>query len=94
METAPPQREHPHAATNPAATPVTVIVDRHDHPATTAAALDAHQPAAGRITVHPTPAVGAPAALAQDVLAALGKTIIGTNEQYGTWADSLAGAST
>ncbi|WP_327136322.1 hypothetical protein OG585_55430 (plasmid) [Streptomyces sp. NBC_01340] len=55
----------------------------------TAAALQAHAPGAGCITVHPTPAVTTPAALAQDVLHALGKTIIGTSAQHGTWADSL-----
>jgi hypothetical protein len=90
----PPRGEHPYTAPGPATTPVTVLIDPHDQPATTAAALDAHQPAAGRITVHPTPAVGAPAALAQDVLATLGKTCFGTDEQHGTWADSLQPAWT
>ncbi|MFP8963231.1 hypothetical protein ACLIYP_22160 [Streptomyces nanhaiensis] len=85
----PRQREPEGGSHHHGQTPVTVVIDHSDHPAFTAAALDAHAPAAGRITVHPTPAVGTAAALAQDVLHALGKTVIGTREQHGTWADSL-----
>ncbi|MFJ5546506.1 hypothetical protein [Streptomyces sp. NPDC093225] len=76
----------------PATAPVTVVIDQRDDPATTAAALDAHHPAAGIITVHPTPAAGTPAALAHDMLHALGKTVLGAREQHGTWADSLTPA--
>ncbi|MEV6672007.1 hypothetical protein [Streptomyces sp. NPDC051162] len=56
----------------PAAPPVTVLLDPADDAAVTRAALAAHHPAAGRITVHPTPAASG-AALALDILAALGK---------------------
>ncbi|WP_053763688.1 hypothetical protein [Streptomyces sp. AS58] len=56
----------------PAAPPVTVLLDPADDAAVTRAALAAHNPSAGRITVHPTPAATAPA-LALDILAALGK---------------------
>ncbi|GAA2914853.1 hypothetical protein GCM10020221_08170 [Streptomyces thioluteus] len=84
-----PLQQPPAARTGHGPAPVTVVIDRQDDPQVTAAALGTHAPAEGRITVHPTPAVGTPAALAQDVLHALGKTIIGTGEQHGTWADSL-----
>jgi len=66
-----------------------VIVDRHDDPAWTATALRAHDPAAGRVTVHPTPAAGGAAALAQDVLCALGKTLPPAGRDHGAWADAL-----
>ncbi|MFJ2154364.1 hypothetical protein ACIOHB_37200 [Streptomyces microflavus] len=65
--------------------PVTVIHDKDDHPAWTAAA---HEPALGRLTVDPSPANGAPAALAHDLLYALGKRLPQGGETYGTWADS------
>ncbi|MET9701148.1 hypothetical protein ABZY31_30120 [Streptomyces sp. NPDC006529] len=88
-------------AAGPAATPVPapappviVVIDTDDYPATTAQALASHHPAAGRITVDPTPATTAPAALAQDVLHALGKTRFGTPAGHGTWADSLTPAWT
>ncbi|MFF9870358.1 hypothetical protein ACF1G0_34130 [Streptomyces sp. NPDC013953] len=68
--------------------PVTVIHDRDDHPAWTAAAHAAHEPALGRLTVDPSPANGAPAALAHDLLYALGKRLPQGGETYGTWADS------
>uniref|UniRef100_A0AAU1I9U2 Uncharacterized protein n=1 Tax=Streptomyces sp. NBC_00180 TaxID=2903632 RepID=A0AAU1I9U2_9ACTN len=56
----------------PAASPVTVLLDPADDAAVTRAALAAHNPSAGRVTVHPTPAASA-RALALDILAALGK---------------------
>jgi hypothetical protein len=68
--------------------PVTVIHDKDDHPAWTAAAHAAHEPALGRLTVDPSPANGAPAALAHDLLYALGKRLPQDGETYGTWADS------
>ncbi|MFE1775601.1 hypothetical protein [Streptomyces sp. NPDC059008] len=68
--------------------PVTVIHDKDDHPAWTAAAHAAHEPALGRLTVDPSPANGAPAALAHDLLYALGKRLPQGGEKYGTWADS------
>ncbi|MCX4800039.1 hypothetical protein OG497_40150 [Streptomyces sp. NBC_01242] len=68
--------------------PVTVIHDKDDHPAWTAAAHTAHEPVLGRLTVDPSPANGAPAALAHDLLYALGKRLPQDGETYGTWADS------
>ncbi|WP_338692524.1 hypothetical protein V2W30_39410 [Streptomyces sp. Q6] len=56
----------------PAAPPVTVLLNPADDAAVIRAALAAHHPAAGRITVHPTPAASG-TALALDILAALGK---------------------
>lgn len=76
------------------APPVTILIDTDDHPATTAQALASHHPAAGRITIDPTPATTAPAALAQDVLHALGKTCFGAPAGHGAWADSQAPAWT
>ncbi len=67
---------------------VTVLIDKDDHPAWTAAAHTAHEPALGRLTVDPSPANGAPAALAHDLLSALGKRLPQGGETYGTWADS------
>jgi hypothetical protein len=68
---------------------VTVIVDRWDEYSFSAAALHAHHPGLGRITVQPTPANTAPASLAQDILYTLGKRLPRSAEQFGTWADSL-----
>jgi hypothetical protein len=67
---------------------VTVLIDKDDHPDWTAAAHTAHHPALGRLTVDPSPANGAPAALAHDLLYALGKRLPHGGETYGTWADS------
>ncbi|MFI9328922.1 helicase associated domain-containing protein [Kitasatospora sp. NPDC052868] len=52
---------------------VTLALDPGDDAACTRAALAAHHPAAGRITVHPTPGTTRAEDLAHDVLAALGK---------------------
>ncbi|MEV6735316.1 hypothetical protein [Streptomyces sp. NPDC051364] len=54
---------------------MTVIVDPGDDLVHTRAALAAHDPLAGRITVHPTPGTDSTLALAHDVLAALGKPV-------------------
>ncbi|MFJ5534935.1 hypothetical protein [Streptomyces sp. NPDC093261] len=67
---------------------VTVLVDKDDHPSWTAASHAAHDPVLGRLTVDPSPANGAPAALAHDLLYALGKRLPQGGETYGTWADS------
>ncbi|GAO12827.1 hypothetical protein TPA0598_13_00110 [Streptomyces lydicamycinicus] len=67
---------------------VTVLLDKDDHPDWTAAAHAAHDPVMGRLTVDPSPANGAPAALAHDLLYALGKRLPQGGETYGTWADS------
>ncbi|OKI04039.1 hypothetical protein A6A06_38735 [Streptomyces sp. CB02923] len=53
--------------------PLSAVHDVGDDYAFMAAALAAHTPARGRITVHPTPVAGAPASLAHDLLRALGK---------------------
>lgn len=67
---------------------VTVLVDKDDHPDWTAAAHTAHDPGLGRLTIDPSPANGAPAALAHDLLYAMGKRLPQGGETYGTWADS------
>ncbi|MCQ8834856.1 hypothetical protein [Streptomyces malaysiensis] len=59
--------------TRPGLPPLTVVHDPWDDHAFMAAALAAHTPAAGRITVHPTPVASAPASLAHDLLRSLGK---------------------
>ncbi|WP_234363671.1 MULTISPECIES: hypothetical protein [unclassified Streptomyces] len=59
--------------TSPGLPPLTVVYDPHDDHAFMTAALAAHTPAAGRITVHPTPVASAPASLAHDLLRSLGK---------------------
>ncbi|HEY5836958.1 hypothetical protein [Streptomyces sp.] len=53
--------------------PVVLVLDRYDDAAHTHAALAAHDPAAGRITLHPGPGTTSDTALAHDLLAALGK---------------------
>lgn len=67
---------------------VTVLIDKDDHPDWTAAAHTAHEPGLDRLTIDPSPANGAPAALAHDLLYALGKRLPAGGETYGTWADS------
>lgn len=52
---------------------VAVVLDRHDDAIHTHAALAAHHPASGRITLHPGPGTTGDRALAHDLLAALGK---------------------
>lgn len=54
---------------------VVIVVDERDDVHVMRAALDAHQPACGRITVTPTPSSDRPAALAHDLLYALGKRL-------------------
>jgi hypothetical protein len=53
--------------------PVTLVWDRYDDLPHTLAALEAHAPERGQITLHPTPGTDSLTALAWDVLAALGK---------------------
>ncbi|MDX3458701.1 hypothetical protein PV396_43420 [Streptomyces sp. ME02-8801-2C] len=53
--------------------PVALVMDRYDDVAHTHTALAAHDPAAGRITLHPGPGTTSDTALAHDLLAALGK---------------------
>ncbi|WP_434587092.1 hypothetical protein [Streptomyces sp. A5-4] len=52
---------------------VTVVLDPHDEAACTRAALAAHHPAAGHVTVHPAPGTTGDLYFAHDLLAALGK---------------------
>ncbi|MFJ4013857.1 hypothetical protein [Streptomyces sp. NPDC090026] len=59
--------------TSPGLSPLTVVHDPHDDHAFMSAALAAHTPQAGRITVHPTPVASAPASLAHDLLRSMGK---------------------
>jgi hypothetical protein len=77
----------------PAAPPVTVLLDPADDAAVLHAALAAHAPSAGRITVHPTPAAS-DTTLALDILAALGKPteLPGTQGAIGPPAWILAAA--
>jgi hypothetical protein len=52
---------------------VTLVMDPHDDAAHTHAALAAHHPPSGRITLHPGPGTTSDTALAHDLLAALGR---------------------
>jgi hypothetical protein len=71
--------------TDPALPPITLITDPHDQPAHTTTALAAHQPALGRIAVHPTPLATAPAYLAHDLIRALGKHLPPPNTDPPWW---------
>ncbi|WP_414166379.1 hypothetical protein ACMATS_00250 [Streptoverticillium reticulum] len=71
---------------------VTIVVDEQDDLFYTRAALQAHRPAKGCITVHPTPASGSPAALAHDVLYALGKRLAPGPGSADVWLDSVNAA--
>ncbi|MEU7318679.1 hypothetical protein [Streptomyces sp. NPDC007083] len=55
--------------------PLTLITDPHDDVTHTRAARTAHNPAEGRLTIHPTPGTRSTLALAYDILAALGKPV-------------------
>ncbi|MFE9476392.1 hypothetical protein ACFYOR_36050 [Streptomyces griseofuscus] len=68
---------------------VTLVVDERDDLFYTRAALQAHRPAEGRITVQPTPASGSPAALAHDMLYALGKRLAPGPNSPDVWLDSV-----
>ncbi|WP_191878432.1 hypothetical protein [Streptomyces filipinensis] len=68
---------------------VTIVVDEQDDLFYTRAALQAHQPGEGRITVQPTPASGSPAALAHDMLYALGKRLAPGPHSPDVWLDSV-----
>lgn len=71
--------------TSPGLLPLTVVHDRHDDYAFMAAALAAHTPAAGRITVHPTPVASAPASLAHDLLRSMGRHLPPAGSEDGTY---------
>jgi hypothetical protein len=72
---------------------VAVVIDADDDAAFMRAAFDAHDPGAGRITVHPTPGASHPPGLAQDVLVALGKRLpqqaVGVPRHEASWADTI-----
>ena len=61
--------------------PVTVVLDRGDDACFTAAALAAHRPRAGTITVHPTVGTARTAVLLHDHLTALGRSVAGLRAQ-------------
>lgn len=69
-----------------------VVVNERDDVSVMRAALEAHRPAHGRITVQPTPASDRPAALAHDVLYALGKRLVSGPGTADTWLDSVTPA--
>ncbi|WP_377266750.1 hypothetical protein [Peterkaempfera sp. SMS 1(5)a] len=71
---------------------VTIVVDERDDLFSTQAALQAHRPEDGRITVQPTPASSSPAALAHDVLYALGKRLAPGPNSPDVWLDSVNAA--
>ncbi|MER5214743.1 hypothetical protein ABT063_30355 [Streptomyces sp. NPDC002838] len=71
---------------------VTIVVDERDDLFYTRAALQAHRPGEGRITVQPTPASGSPAALAHDMLYALGKRLAPGPNSPDVWLDSVNAA--
>ncbi|MGW7251607.1 hypothetical protein [Streptomyces decoyicus] len=71
---------------------VTIMVDERDDLFYTRAALQAHRPGEGRITVQPTPTSGSPAALAHDMLYALGKRLAPGPNSADVWLDSVNAA--
>ncbi|WP_030729359.1 hypothetical protein [Streptomyces sp. NRRL S-237] len=71
---------------------VTIVVDEQDDLFYTRTALQAHRPGEGRITVQPTPASGSPAALAHDMLYALGKRLAPGPNSPDVWLDSVNAA--
>lgn len=71
---------------------VTIVVDEQDDLFYTRAALQAHRPGEGRITVQPTPASSSPAALAHDMLYALGKRLAPGPNSPDVWLDSVNAA--
>ncbi|MET8631770.1 hypothetical protein [Streptomyces sp. NPDC004680] len=68
---------------------VTIVVDEQDDLFYTRMALQAHRPEEGRIIVQPTPASGSPAALAHDMLYALGKRLAPGPNSPDIWLDSV-----
>lgn len=71
---------------------VTIVMDERDDLFYTRAALQAHRPGEGRITVQPTPASSSPAALAHDMLYALGKRLAPGPNSPDVWLDSVNAA--
>ncbi|MFJ1935376.1 hypothetical protein ACIOGZ_22330 [Kitasatospora sp. NPDC088160] len=77
---------------NPDLPALTVVHDAHDDHAFMSAALTAHTPALGRITVHPTSVATAPASLAHDLLRSLNKHLLPGSEEADHWAGRTATA--
>ncbi|MFC8230632.1 hypothetical protein [Streptomyces sp. NPDC057287] len=71
---------------------VAIVVDERDDLFYTRAALHAHRPEEGRITVQPTPAGGSSAALAHDMLYALGKRLAPGPDSPDVWLDAANAA--
>jgi hypothetical protein len=71
---------------------VTIVVDERDDLFYTRAALQAHRPGEGRITMQPTPASSSPATLAHDMLYALGKRLAPGPNSPDVWLDSVNAA--
>ncbi|WFB11393.1 hypothetical protein LRS74_33470 [Streptomyces sp. LX-29] len=71
--------------TSPGLPPLTVVHDPSDDYAFMAAALAAHTPERGRITVHPTPVASAPASLAHDLLRSMGKHLPPAGSEDGAY---------
>jgi hypothetical protein len=66
---------------------VRVLLDPGDDMAVSVGLLESHDPARGRVIVHPTPGTSSPQALAHDLLSALGRAVNRLN------AEQLAGAA-
>ncbi|MBF6289865.1 hypothetical protein [Nocardia cyriacigeorgica] len=80
------------AAECPASGPITVLRDPGDTMAVTHALLDAHDPARGVITVHPTPTTVSGLALVGDTLHALGRSPARATPEQVTSIDAVSRA--
>ncbi|MFB4304426.1 hypothetical protein [Actinomadura sp. NTSP31] len=72
---------------------VTIALDAADEHSNVQAMMSLHDPAAGRIVVHPTPAVGGRLTLAHDLMGALGKSAAARNDGRGVaeiWLQAAA----
>jgi hypothetical protein len=67
---------------------VRVLLDPADDMQVSVGLLESHDPARGRVVVHPTPGTSSPQAFAHDVLGALGRAVNRLN------AEQLAGPAT
>ena len=67
--------ERPDQADRPGRPVVRVLLDPGDEVRVSVGLLERHDPAGGLVVVHPTPGLSSPAAIAHDVLAALGRSI-------------------
>jgi hypothetical protein len=69
---------------------VRVLLDPGDDMYVSVGLLESHDPARGRVIVHPTPGASSPQALAHDLLGALGRAVNRLNAEQ--LADGGAGA--